>query len=303
MKKYISFISVVLGAVFWGCMPLFASAMTELGFTSVQKTAVRMTVGAFTFALFLLIRSPKSLRVSARDLPLLFVMGALSTFAMSALYFLSIEKTTSAVAAVLLYTSPIFILLASVVLFREKLSARKLLSLVLVVGGCVFVSGIFNGGAGGFHLGGSIAGILSGIFYASYSILGTFALRRNSSSTVTVYSFFFAAIAAWLFADIPDFVSTVSSLPNIGTAILIMLGLGVVTATLPFSLYTYGLSNMEAGRAGILACIEPMTATLISVLILQEPCSLLQWLGIVMILSAVILLQVSSEHQKEKSDT
>ena len=303
MKKYLSFISVVLAAVFWGCMPLFAKALTELGFQPVQKTAIRMTVAAVTFLLFLLVRSPSALRVRGRDLPLLFVMGAFSTFAMSALYFLSIEKTTSAVAAVLLYTSPIFILLASVVLFHEKLSFKKILSLVLVVGGCVFVSGIFNGGTGSFHLGGAIAGILSGIFYASYSIFGTFALRRYSSATVTVYSFLFAAAAAWLFADIPSFAQTVSALPNVGYAVLVMIGLGVVTATLPFSLYTYGLSNMEAGRAGILACIEPMTATLISVLILQEPCSLLQWLGIVMILSAVILLQVSSEHQKEKSDT
>lgn len=302
MKKYLSFVSVVLAAVFWGCMPLFANALTELGFQPVQKTAIRMTVGAITFLLFLLVRSPAVLRVRVRDLPLLFVMGAFSTFAMSALYFLAIEKTSSAVAAVLLYTSPIFILLASVALFHEKLNFKKVLSLILVVGGCVFVSGIFNGGAGGFHLGGSIAGILSGICYASYSIFGTFALRRYSSATVTVYSFLFAAATAWLFADIPSFALTVSSLPNVGWAVLVMIGLGVVTATLPFSLYTYGLSYMEAGRAGILACIEPMTATLISVLILREPCSLLQWLGIVMILSAVILLQVSSKHTKEKSN-
>ena len=300
MKKYIAVFCVVLAAVFWGCMPLFADALTELGIQPVQKTAVRMTVGGISFLLFLLIKAPSALRLHVRDLPLLFVMGAVSTFAMSSLYFLSIEKTTSAVAAVLLYTSPIFILLSSVVLFRERLNTQKILSLVLVVMGCVFVSGIFNGGTGDFHLGGALAGIASGICYASYSIFGTFALRRYSSATVTVYSFLFAALAAWLFADIPSFVSTVSAIPNVSTAILLMIGLGVITATLPFSLYTYGLSRMEAGRAGILACIEPMTATLISVLILHEPCSLLQWIGIALILGAVVLLQLSSEHSKEE---
>ncbi|MBQ8173765.1 MAG: EamA family transporter [Clostridia bacterium] len=300
MKKYISFICVVLAGIFWGCMPLFANALSTLGFLPVQKTAIRMTVAAVTFLFFLAIKSPRSLRVRWRDLPLLFAMGAISTFAMSALYFLSIELTTSAVAAVLLYTSPIFILLASVLLFHEKLNARKIVSLILVVLGCVLVSGIIGSKSGSVNLWGVLAGIVSGICYASYSILGTFALRRYSSATVTAYAFVFAALAAWLFADMPSFVGTVSALPNLGTALLLMLGLGVVTATLPFSLYTYGLSHMEAGRAGILACIEPMTATLISVLVLQEPCTSLQWVGIVLILGAVILLQLSADHSKEK---
>lgn len=300
MKKYVSFLSVVLAGIFWGCMPLFANALSALGFLPVQKTAIRMTVAAVTFIGFLLIKSPASLRVRWRDLPLLFAMGAISTFAMSALYFVSIELTTSAVAAVLLYTSPIFILLASVLLFGEHLNAKKILSLVLVVLGCVLVSGIVDSSGGHVDPWGAAAGILSGICYASYSILGIFALRRHSSATVTAYAFLFAAATAWLFADLPSFVGTVSTLPSIGTAVLLMLGLGLITATLPFSLYTYGLSHMEAGRAGILACIEPMTATLISVLILQEPCSLSQWVGIVLILGAVILLQLSKEHPKEK---
>ena len=59
---------------------------------------------------------------------------------------------------------------------------------------------------------------------------------------------------------------------------------------IPFLAYTLGLRTVEASKAGILATIEPMVATLIGMLVFSEPLTLLSGLGIVLILAAVILL-------------
>lgn len=301
MKKYIYIAAIILAGVLWGSMPIFSGAMADIGFTSIQTSAVRLTVAAVLLFLALAILSPKSLRVRWRDLPLLLVIGVVSTFAMSALYMFSIQMTTGAVAAVLLYTSPVFILVASVILFKEKLSRLKLLSLVLVMAGCVLVSGVIGSNVEVNGLG-VAAGLASGIAYASYSILCTYALRRHSSLTVTAYAFLFAAIVSLAVADLPDICTTVAATPHpLGTALL-MLGLGVVTAVLPFTLYTLGLSHIEAGRAGILACIEPMTATLFSVFLLRQPCSGSQWAGILLILAAVVLLQWHPKKKENEDD-
>lgn len=298
MKKTIYMAAILLAGILWGSMPLFSNGMADLGFSPVQTSAARLGVAALILFFVLAIFSPKSLCIKWRDLPLLLVIGVFSVFTMSALYMVSIQMTTGAVAAVLLYTSPIFILIASVILFKEKLTPLKLLSLVLVVVGCVLVSGIVGSGANMNALG-VAAGLISGIAYASYSILGTYVLRRYSSMTVTAYAFLFAAIASLAIADLPDMCVTVAAAPKPVYAALLMLGLGTVTAVLPFTLYTYGLSRIEAGRAGILACIEPMTATLLSVLILREPCTGLQWAGIALILAAVVLLQCKKKENED----
>ena len=302
MKKYLYVGTIVLAAVLWGSMPVFSDLMREAGFLPIQKSAVRLSVAAIILLVSLAIFSPKQLRVRWKDIPFFMLIGVGSVFAMSSLYMIAIEKTTAAVAAVLLYTSPIFILIASVILFKEKITRLKLFSLALVVLGVVFVSGIIGGGEATVDLFGFGAGLLAGIVYAAYSILCTFALRKYSSITVTAYSFLFAAIANLLAADFPTICATVTGASNIPLTLLIMLGLGVVTAVLPFTLYTLGLSRVEAGRAGILACIEPMTATLFSVFLLHEPCTGIQWAGILLILAAVVLLQIKPKKKENTYD-
>ena len=301
MKKTVYMVAILLAGILWGSMSLFTNAMADMGFSPVQTSAARLGVAAIILFVGLAIFSPKSLRLTWRDLPLLLAIGVISVFSMSSLYMLSIRMTTGAVAAVLLYTSPIFILIASVILFKEKLTLPKLISLVLVVAGCVLVSGIIGSGVKMNALGVGV-GLLSGIAYASYSILGTYALRRHSSMTVTAYAFLFASIITLAVADLPDMCTTFAAAPKALPAVLLMLGLGVVTAVLPFTLYTYGLSGIEAGRAGILACVEPMTATLVSVFLLHEPCSLLQWAGILLILTAVVLLQWQPKKKENEDD-
>jgi drug/metabolite transporter (DMT)-like permease len=95
-------------------------------------------------------------------------------------------------AAILLYTSPVWIMLMSVMFFHEKLDRRKMIALALAFMGCILVSGISGGGVTAI---GFLVGLGSGIGYGLYSILGTIALRKYSPYTVTTYTFTFAAIA------------------------------------------------------------------------------------------------------------
>ena len=107
-------------------------------------------------------------------------------------------------AAILLYTSPIWIMLMSVVFFREKLDRRKILALALAFAGCVLVSGISGNGITPVGL---LVGLGSGIGYGLYSILGTVALRKYSPFTVTTYTFLFAAAGSWMICSAGDMIS------------------------------------------------------------------------------------------------
>ena len=130
--------------------------------------------------------------------------------------------------------------------------------------------------------------------YGLYSILGTIALRRYSPYTVTAYTFLFAAAGSWVICNPGDMISKFSAAPDPAFLLLFCCLTALVTAVIPFLAYTLGLQTVEASKAGIIATVEPMVATLIGIVFFSEPITLLSGLGILLILGAVILLNWKS---------
>ncbi len=160
---------------------------------SIQIVSIRVTLAAIFFALVLCIKDRKGFRISLKDIPLFLGLGIGSILFFTVCYFTAITMMSLSTAAILLYTSPVWIMLMSIMFFHEKLDRRKLTALILAFAGCVLVSGISGEG---MTLTGLLVGLGSGIGYGLYSILGTIALRRYSPYTVTTYTFVFAAVGS-----------------------------------------------------------------------------------------------------------
>ncbi len=271
---------ILLAGCFWGSMGIFVRRLTDYGFSSIQIVAIRVTLAALIFCILLLIRDPAGFRISVKDIPLFLGLGFGSILFFTVCYFTAITMMPLSTAAILLYTSPIWIMLMSVLFFREKLTGRKLLALVLAFAGCVLVSGI-SGDIG----------------YGLYSILGTVALRRYSPYTVTTYTFAFAALGAWLICRPAEMLAKFAAAPNLPGLVFFCFLTALVTAVIPFLAYTLGLRTVEASRAGILATVEPLVATLIGVAVFSEPLTLLSGLGMLLILAAVVLLNGKTESE------
>ena len=285
---------ILLAGCFWGSMGIFVRRLTDYGFSSIQIVAIRVTLAALIFCILLLIRDPAGFRISVKDIPLFLGLGFGSILFFTVCYFTAITMMPLSTAAILLYTSPIWIMLMSVLFFREKLTGRKLLALVLAFAGCVLVSGISGEG---MTLTGLLVGLGSGIGYGLYSILGTVALRRYSPYTVTTYTFAFAALGAWLICRPADMLAKFAAAPDLPGLVFFCFLTALVTAVIPFLAYTLGLRTVEASRAGILATVEPLVATLIGVAVFSEPLTLLSGLGILLILAAVVLLNGKTESE------
>ena len=221
-----------------------------------------------------------------RDLWCFLGTGIGSMLLFSVFYFLGLPSTSLAVATVLVYTAPSFVMLLSLWLFQERLTVKKLVSLGLAFGGCVLVSGL--GGEGLTPLG-LLIGLCSGIGYGLYSILGSVALRKYEPLTVTTYAFLFSAAGSWFICRPAEMLSIASSLPPLSFA-LDVLSIAVVTAVAPYLLYTLGLKNTPASKAAIMATIEPLVATVLGIAVFSEPLTPVAAAGIVLILSAIVLL-------------
>jgi drug/metabolite transporter (DMT)-like permease len=163
----------------------------------------------------------------------------------------------------------------------------------LASAGFIFVSGILKGDAN-ITFYGIIFGILSGMTYGSYSIFGKYALMHYESFTVTAWAFVFAGVSSLFVGDMPDMIAKISQ--NFSLPFIMFLGsMGIITAFLPFLLYTVGLSKLDASKAIILASVEPLVATLFGIFVFKEQTDLFSLIGIFAIHSAVVLASVKRD--------
>lgn len=292
-KAIIGSALIIIAGCFWGSMGVFVRRLDTYGFSSIQIVSIRVTIAALIFALVLFVKDRKGFKISFRDIPLFLGLGFGSILFFTVCYFSAITMMSLSTAAILLYTSPIWIMLMSILFFHEKLDRRKLIALALAFAGCVLVSGISGGGVTPTGL---LVGLGSGIGYGLYSILGKIALCKYSPYTVTTYTFVFAAIGSWFICRPADMINKFRDAADPGFLILFCCLTAVITAVIPFLAYTLGLERVEASKAGIIATIEPMVATLIGIVVFSEPLTLMSGMGIVLILSAVVLLNLKRKN-------
>lgn len=292
MSKVKGTLMVLLAACFWSTMGVFSRYINQLGLYALEVSQIRTTVGLLLIGSYLVLMRRDLLKIRWKDLWCFLGTGVLSLLFFCITYFRSLQTISMSAATVLLYMAPVYVMLMSLALFKEKLSVNKVIALLLAVIGCVFSSGI-----GGFR--GDTIGILlalaSGVFYALYSIFSRYAIQRGYHAyTIVFYTFLFSAIGCSFMSDWDAITDT---LVHTDTAWLLYLGLGLLSGFLPYLLYSKGLTLMESSRASILASMETVFSTIWGLTLFSECPNALGWLGMALVLGAVCILSVP---QKKK---
>ena len=288
MKR--AFVLVFIACVLWGTSGIFVHFLSPYGFTALQMTAVRGILSFLLMAGFALLFDRGQFRIGGfRELYLYVFMGV-SLFGTAFCYYQSMRMTSVSTAVVLMYISPIYILLFSVVVFREKLGLVKGISVAGILLGCVLVSGIVGGGR--FNLPGVLIGVLSGVSYAVYNILAKLSVRRGGSPIkATLYAFLFMTAVALIPSHPDRILSCAAQRPAVTVPLL--LGLGICTCILPYFLFNYSLKTLPSGTASAMSIIEPLSASVFSFTLLGEDVDVPSIIGIVLILVCVIVLERS----------
>ena len=287
-KGYLGDILIIIAGLFWGSMGIFVRHLNDLGFSSIQVACLRLTTAGILFALILLIKDRKGFKIALRDIPLFLALGLVSILFFTCCYFTAIRLMTMSTAAILLYTSPIWVMVLAIIFLKEKFTIQKLIALILAFAGCVLVSGF----GGKVTIMGILVGLGSGLGYGLYSIFGTFALKKYSPYTVTCYTFLIAGLGSIFVADPVDLVSKISSIENKPALFGFVLLTAVVTAVIPFLLYTLGLNMTTAGKAAVLATVEPAAATLFGFFVMKETVGPVAIAGILLVFAAIVVLSL-----------
>lgn len=279
---------VVLAAVLWGTMGFWVRSLNEAGFGAMDILAVRAVGSFLLLGIFFLFSYKKWFGIKVRDLWCFAGTGILSLVFFNYCYFTTINMTSLSVAAILLYTAPVFVLLLSAFIWKEKLDRRKIVALLCAFLGCVLVTGAL-GDVKNVTIAGVWFGLGSGLGYALYTIFGQIALNKGYHSlTISFYTFLFAAIGAMPFCNIKHMAAAIRRNPAVW---IYMTGLALFVTVIAYGAYTVGLSYMEPGRASIIACMEPVVAAGIGIFLYKEELTASTFLGILLVLSSTVLVR------------
>lgn len=299
MKKKLAVLSVLLAGTLWGCIGFFVRQYNAAGLDSMQTAALRITIAAVLFAVFVLIYKPKLFQIRLKDIWCFLGTGIVSVGVFTFCYFKSIELSSLSVAAVLLYTAPAFVMIFSLIFFKEKMTVMKGVSVVLAVLGCAMTTGVIGGDVN-VTLAGFLFGLGSGVCYALYSIFSRFALNRGYEPfTITLYTFFFAAVFSLLACDIRPVITVVTQdIGSVGFAVLFAL----VSCVLPYTFYTLGLKFISSGTASIIATVEPVVATIIGAWYFGEAIGIpFGYIGVALVFLSVVLINIKIPNKKNKA--
>ncbi len=299
------YLSIAAAALCWGAAATLGKAVFS-GWLLARSQALRpidpliLTQTRVSFALLMLaplvlLRGGRAaLSLPARDVLRCMILAVLGVAGSNFFYFYAIEKTTVATAIILQYTAPVWVLLYLVARGRQRATRRRVLAVAAAVAGCALVVG--------GHLRASPAGVAAGLgaafSFAFYNVYGHGLLARYDRWRVLVYTLL-GASAFWLVINPPGKIFAASySGPQWG----FLLVFSVISVLLPFSFYFAGLQYLDATRAIVTSCLEPVFAVLLAATFVAESLHPVQVVGVAAVLTATVLVQLTERGGARPTD-
>jgi len=241
---------------------------------------------------YLALRRPDTLKVKFGDLWFLDVFGVLGLAAVHITYFQTIDHTDVATAILLQYLAPVIVLSVSVTLLGERFTWALPAGVALALLGCALVVGVLAGEGAAISREGLMWGLASAVFFATYSLLGRYAVNSFGSWTLLAYGFSFAAIFWLAYLGGASGVIDLILAPFGAIALLYL----VVFATiLPFAAFLKALQLIGATKTIVTSTIEPVVAGAAAIWLFAESFTGAQILGALLVLGAVAVIQLQSD--------
>lgn len=295
MIKKIMPIFPILAGILWGATGIFIRKSMALGMNSITVISSKVSIASIIMIIFITIYNKSLLKIKLKDIYIFISAALLGMFAVNVFFNESVHLLSLSLAAVLLSLSPIFVLIMSYFLYKEKITTIKIISMILAFLGCVLVSNVLSSKIN-LSFRGIISGLLAAFFYALYSIISKKALQKGYHSlTITLYAFIFISIIIAPFTNWGLIINLVKNDPINISVFMIMHS--VLVLIMPYVFYTISFSFMDAGKASILASCEPIASTVFGIIFFNEIPNIPSIIGIALTVTALTLLSMPSKRK------
>ena len=295
MERIYNIMPIISGICF-GSAGIFVRELSE-NMNSTSIISSRILIAILLLGLWIAVRYPMNFRIKLKDSWIFVGAGVLGTLGLNLCYNFSINELSLSLAAVLIALAPIFVILFAFFMFHEAITAKKVISIILALVGCVLTSGILENNAS-MHWSwiGILVGSASAGFYALYSIFSKVGMKKSYPAlTITFYSMLAIAVVLLPFTQWDNMAHYIAANPLRNTLFMVMHSL--CTAVCPYAFYTVALDHMEAGKASILCSCEPVAAMVFGLFFFEEIPTVLSVTGLMIVLLALAMLVLSDKSQ------
>jgi drug/metabolite transporter (DMT)-like permease len=268
--------------------------------SSVELTQIRSTGAAAGLLVFLLVFSRARLRVGLGELLFLVVFGVTGVAFVQWLYFVAIEEVPVGIALLIQFIAPLFVALFARLVYRELIRRRIWFALILCIAGLAVIVEIWSGFA--FDTLGITAALAASFALAAYILMAERERRHRDPVSLSFYGFLFAALfwaavqPLWTFPweALGETTSLRGNLDDRTAPVWLLVAFVVVVGTMiTFSLLTGALRHITATRASIVATLEPVLATVVAWLWLDETFGPEQLVGGAVVLAGIFIAQTA----------
>ncbi len=280
---------VAAAGTLWGTIGIQVQTLLNYHLSVQAIVLWRMVFAVLILFPFIFFTKREILKVNLRGIAYFSLIGICSQFFFNVLYFSAIQKTTIATAVTLLYTAPIFIAVMARIFYKELFTPFKTAALFLCIGGCFFAA---TGGSMDtlkLNLPGVLMGVGAGFTFALLTIITKAIINDYHQLTIIAYSIGFGLLFYLPFTHPLEIFQMDLALK----AWLLLGTIGLIATVIAYGLYITGLSyGIEASKAGIISTLEVVVSVMLSYLVFKEALWGWKLVGILMVVSSVIIVQM-----------
>ena len=276
----------------FGSSGIFVRTLTQNGIDSTTLLFLRFSIAIIPILIAILLTDKKLLKVNLRDIPL-FIVCSICIVGLNLCYNESMNSIPLSLAATLLSIAPIFVLIFAYVVFREKITRRKFVCMILAIAGCMLMTGVLESNIANISIYGIILGVGAGVFWAIYLMASKKSIEQgNHTFTILFYSIIIISIALIPFTDFSQISSFVSINPTF--TILFLIIHSTFSFALPYIFSTVSLNYIDSGVSSILLSgAEPFAALIFGLIIYAEVPTPLMFCGFLLTLIAMMMLSTN----------
>ena len=279
-----------LVAIIWGGSFIAARvALREL--SPITLATIRFILAAALFVP-LLVASPRY-HAPWRSIPKLTAFGLLAVTFYFIFQYNGVARTSASLSAIVITLSPLVVVLMSAMFLHERLSRSQAVGIVLATAGAVLLvtRGSVEVGRNDYWLG-VLFLVLNVLAWGLYNILGKRALESQHPMTLTAYMTILGALCLLPFAAAEG---GLAALGKVSSGTWLAIGyLVVLSSVVAYVAYNYALRILPASQAGVFQFLNPVAASLLARLLLDEPLTLVTAAAGLMAIAGVYLANRSA---------
>ena len=293
-ENFTSKMSLAGAMVVFGTIGLF---VRNIAMPSSVIAFIRGAVGTAFLVIFCLLTGKKFSFGKVKEKLLILCLSGAAIGINWIFLFEAYRYTTVATATLCYYMAPVFVIVMSSVIYKEKLTVKQICCTLAALAGMVFVSGVAETGIVNItEMKGVILGVLAAVFYSSV------VLMNKSLGSVPAYDKTIVQLFGAAAVILPYCIATVK-VSDIGfdkKSVIMLAIVCIVHTGIAYTAYFGSMKNLQSQTIAIMSYIDPIVAIALSAVVLKEKMSVLSIVGAAMILSATLLSEINLKRRNSR---